>query len=380
MHVQAFANLLNESLNDPNNVEARGALDIYSVFQSVPKIYRRFKHSLRLQELKCIQLPDNVTLVPSSSDRYRISGILTANKGGAQLNHLLYGFLHHNPLDPRHWLPQFHNFFLWFLDIVDTQLKLLSTLRTSLVAPPELPESMIDLTLSNLKVMQFFSWESEFFESYIWVAFGAGVWGMPGVAASVAEPGEEAPGAAFPDENKQRSKPEEDESGLDISTEFETGEETASAAQPPPAIHPCIAELRLISSNIQNIRTLLRRAPKSRFRFEVIQYAPAGKSLKPWRDLISELLPNKEVQAKVLQALRDTPGKQFNVFRPDGPDLVFKGQVHCEALLGCLYSLTKRGEDVSWVITTPKLHGPLLSTNLLDRDSEICPRCHKDML
>lgn len=117
-------------------------------------------------------------------------------------------------------------------------------------------------------------------------------------------------------------------------------------------LHPCIAKLRLISSNIQNIKTLLQHAPESWLRFEVIQYAPSGKLLKPWRDLISELLRNKEVQTKVLKVLRDAPGKKFNVFRPGGPELEFRGQVHCEALLGCLYSLMKRGEVVSWVITT----------------------------
>lgn len=343
-------------------------LEIYSLFQSSPKIHRRLKDSARLRELQSIQSVVDVALVPSSADKFRIRGILTTNENGARIHRVLYAFLRHKPLDPQYWLPEFHRFFLWLLHIVDTQLILLNTLRTNPDVPPELPESMVNLAFSNLNIMRFFAWESEFFESYIRVAFGAGVGGALGVAASVAVPSDEVPGAAFQDENE-----EEDEYGLDISTEFDTGEETTSAAETPPEIHPCIAELRLITSNIQNIMTLLRRAPKSRFRFEVIQYAPAGKLLKPWRVLIEELLPNKVVQAKVLKALRDTPGKQFNVFREDRPELVFKGHVHCEALLGCLYSLTKRGEDISWVITSHKIYKQLLTGNLLDWDPKICP-------
>lgn len=73
--------------------------------------------------------------------------------------------------------------------------------------------------------------------------------------------------------------------------------------------------------------------------------------LKPWRDLIHGLFPNTDVEAKVLKALQEAPGKQFAAFRAGGPDPVFQGHAHCEAVLGCLYSLTKRGEDISWVST-----------------------------
>lgn len=62
--------------------------------------------------------------------------------------------------------------------------------------------------------------------------------------------------------------------------------------------------------------------------------------------------PEQEVCERVIQSLAEKPWCRFNCFRPGVPDLVFTGQAHCEAVLGCLFSLTKRIEDHSWVIPT----------------------------
>lgn len=145
--------------------------------------------------------------------------------------------------------------------------------------------------------------------------------------------------------------------GLDIATEFETGIEQESTATSDHT-HPCILELRLASSNTQNINTIFNQAPRCHFRFQVIQYAPAGHSLKPWRNLIQELFPQEEVCKRVVQSLVDTSGRRFDCFRPGGPDLVFTGQAQCAAVLGCLFSLRGRTEDHSWVLPTPACRSP----------------------
>lgn len=301
-------------------------LEIHSLFQPAPKIYRRLKSSLNLQALESYKPGSprpatDATLVPSSADKFRIRGILTTNENGQKVHRLLYVFLRKRPLDPRHWLPLFHSFFVWFLQAVRFQLQQLSVLRTSSISPPELPKSLVNLTFSNLNVMRFFAWESEFFASYIRSVTS---WGIQCVSREVprdAASSKEAQELEFHAETEQQEKSEEDGSRLDISTEFETGENDPSSAVIQPAIHPCIVELRRVSSNIQHIKTLLQRVPKSRFRFEVIQYAPSGKMLKPWRDLIHELFRNTDVEAKVLKALQEAPGKQFAAFRPGGPSL-----------------------------------------------------------
>lgn len=49
--VQAFTTLLSNALRDGNDESAEFALDMYSFFQSAPKIQRRFKNSPHLDRL-----------------------------------------------------------------------------------------------------------------------------------------------------------------------------------------------------------------------------------------------------------------------------------------------------------------------------------------
>lgn len=82
----------------------------------------------------------------------------------------------------------------------------------------------------------------------------------PADNTDVGSPGEreEADLLGSPKEQKSEKEPqkeqEEDDMGLDISTEFETGEEQLSITTRNNT-HPCILELRLISSNIQNFKS-----------------------------------------------------------------------------------------------------------------------------
>lgn len=54
----------------------------------------------------------------------------------------------------------------------------------------------------------------------------------------------------------------------------------------------------------------------------------------------------------MLNAIMNGDGWKFNLIRSDAFVTEFHGQAHCEAELGCLYSLATRGEDISWAATT----------------------------
>lgn len=272
-------------------------------------------------------------------------------------------------MDEQQWLPAFHEFFVWFLRMIIEDIQQLKELRTSDDCPSVLPEHDIERAYNNLAGVKYFSWNSEFFTGYIREAFAVGIVDPVDRGANVANVGslndvkEAIPVGStrqIMSDKESQNQDTENDMALDISTEFETGVEHESSASSDPT-HPCILELRLASSNIQNISTIFKTAPRCHFRFQVIQYAPAGHSLKPWRNLIQELFPDQEDCKKIVQSLVDTAGRRFNCFRPGGPDLVFTGQAHCEAVLGCLFSLTKRIEDNSWVISTPACCFPWLT-------------------
>lgn len=355
-HVQAFSNLLNQSLLNPDNSEARILLDRYSVFQSAPRIYRRFNNSRFILRLLGLKPTFTAYLIPSAIDLVPIRMAILTNQSGKKLHLSLIGLLRDPPSDPNRWLPEFHSFFTWFLDIVHEQLRSLKQLRTQVQAPDVLLVELIGCTIRNLALLRYFAWDSAFFTSYICMAFEGSIatatqdTRTPLSSADEHDAGQEVRRPER-DEDETLTNDEDREEGLDISTEFESGEEQQSSTTQSTLVpvHPCVLELRLITSNVQNIETLLQRAPKVRFRFEVIRYGRSKQSMKPWRELIHELFPDAGREAQVLRALCEAPGHKFDFFRPNGPDLKFKGQAHCEAVMACLYSLSKRGEDIGWV-------------------------------
>lgn len=363
-HVQSFANLLNKALANPDDDNAREALNIYSFFQSTRKTYRRFtpRHSPRLNELFGLHPRFNAAHVPSLEDQFRIRALLSMNPNGIESHSVLHGFLGDPPVDEQQWLPVFHSFFVWFLRTTVHDIKQFSELRDKPDPPTILPRNEIKRAYHNLAALKYFSWNSVFFAGYISAAFAPGTVDRADSAA-VGSPDE----LGSPGEKEHQNDEGEDDMGLDIPTEFETGEESIPTSDHP---HRCIRELRLAGSNIQNLNTIFNHAPRCRFRFQVIQYPPAGNSLKPWRHLVQELFPEPEVRNNVVQSLADLPGTKFAAFRPGGSDLKFEGQAHCVAVLGCLFSLTKRREDTTWVILIPACSFPV-ANSYLDWDSAI---------
>lgn len=281
-------------------------------------------------------------------------------------------------MDPQEWLPEFHRFFVCFLRILIGEIKRLTKLRDSKVIPLDLPRSQIKHACNNLGLLEYFSWQSPLFAHYISAVFAPSIRDPHDIATNVAAVRlssdlEEAVQLESTPGTSEKEPETEETDELDISTEYETSELQESVTIPWDDPHPCILELRLISSNIQNLDRLISRTPRSRFRFQVIQYAPAGRSLMPWRDLIEVLFPELQHRKAILHALANTPGDDFSYFRPGGAVLEFKGQAHCEAVLGCLFSLAKRGEDNTWVILISARYIPLLTVDPPDWYSAIYP-------
>lgn len=394
-HVQAFGNLLNTCLQYPGDIASRSALNLYSVFQSAPKVHRRLRRSPLLRSLPRLdnavfQNPATVR-EPSLTDRTAIEIVLLRNGDAGSLHPGLYWYLssgNPNPAAAPFKLLDFHRFFLWFLDIVSDQVKALNKLRTGARTPSAFPHDRISLTYNNLAHMQYFAWESGFFASYIEQANPARI--PPNVDDVLVESfaGEPPLGSAEskgdgPEDIdcKEKQHLEEEVDRLDISTEYETGEDQRPSTATPLPVHSCVLELRLLTSNIQHLITLLGKSPFKSFELQVIQYPRSDRRAKPWRELLDELFPDKTVRDQVRHALIDRTDWKFDMFRSDAPVAEFKGQAHCEAVLGCLYSLATRGDDISWVRTTsPSPDLMLTSGNRLDRNSVNSAGGHQELL
>lgn len=365
-HVQGFANLLNTCLKSPHGVAARSALNLYSVFQSAPKVCRRIRRSPLLKSLPRLDnavLENSATVrEPSLRDRTVIQLALRRNGRAAGLHPGLGKYLSSvnlNPAAAPFKLLDFHQFFLWFLSIVSDQVKALNKLRKGPRAPPDFPQDTISLAYNNLAHMHYFAWKSGFFASYIEQANPTRIppiledVGMEGLAGGPSIDSGEQEGAEQQDfDLKEKEHLEEEIDRLDISTEYETGQDQRSSTANPLSVHPCVLELRLITSNIQHLITLLGKLPLNSFELQVIRYPHSDRRAKPWRDLVDELFPEKTVRDRVLHALMNGKGWKFNIFRSGTPVHQFNGQAHCEAVLGCLYGLATRDDDTSWAITT----------------------------
>lgn len=358
--MQAFANLLNKCLVSPGNKIARLALDMYSLFQSVSKVRRRVQRSPLLHTLPrvdsvILKRPCGLT-VPSPMDKTKIELVLLANEHGTILHPTLDSYLHPANCSPAGSplpLPLFHQFFLWFLKIVFKEIEFLFKLRKDRLAPQSFPQAMLVRAYENLATMQYFAWESQYFTSYIRTAFPRGVRTIGTQSHTMSLPlgtlshGGEASGGSPRWTDMAELEQLDNDDALDIATEYETGVDRGIFTH--LTVHPCILELRLITSNIQQLETLLHRSPNAAFNIQIIQYARSDSRAMPWRDLINELFPQDEMRNRVLDALIGEPNPKFDMFRSNNPAPPFHGQAHCEAVMSCLYSVANRNMDISWV-------------------------------
>lgn len=322
------------------------------MFQSAPKIHRRFKSCSVLRELQKINITDHMTQTFGSLtdvDRNKITVALYRDNEGQKLHGQLYDYLTNSPgeLAPPS-LELHHKFFTWLLSTLADEIEQLRKLQQASEPPEKLPVLLIKSAMLHLDILQYLAWQSVFFSEYIETVRPRGSGGQ-----------EVSPDNYIDTTRQVPSEDEDEELADDMWTEFETGEDrpTDPNSQPLPVPHPWILELRLITSNIHQLKHLLGRLPLREplsFSFQLIQYAKSDDRLKPWRELVQELFPNTDEGNDVLRALEmlgSNRNRQYSMFRRNGPTIKFRGQAHCEAVLGCLYTLARseRTTDIRWV-------------------------------
>lgn len=69
---------------------------------------------------------------------------------------------------------------------------------------------------------------------------------------------------------EEKQNQEEEVDRVDISTEYEMGQDQRSSTVTPPPVHPCILELHSITSNIKHLKTLLAKSLITSFDLQVI--------------------------------------------------------------------------------------------------------------
>lgn len=242
-----------------------------------------------------------------------------------------------------------HQFFTWLLSQLSHEIKQLSALRENDEPPVEFPVQLIRHVILHLDLLEYLAWESPFFAEYI-TTIPPGPESQDSISDSGIRP--TSPISTEDDEH------DEEDTGSDICTEFETGEDNqTSAGLQPPTPHPWILELRLITSNVHQLKHLLGRLPLPKplsFSFDVIRYGKSSQDLKPWRELLHNLFLNDDEGKEILRCLErlsTNRNRKYKIFGTKGPTVVFKGAAHCEAVLGCLYNLARnqRPADSSWV-------------------------------
>lgn len=353
-HVQAFADLLNTAFKTPGP-KATTALKRYSTIESASKINRRFTRSVFLGELKLIDVDQHTTQTLgtlTNAERDKITVALYRDKEGQRLHANLYDSLT-NPAGQIE-SPNFvlwHQYFTWLIFQLSHEIGELSTFRNQDDRPDTFPVQLIRSAILHLDILEYLAWESPFFAEYI------GTFRLSRKSQEATSGRGIRPTSPIPTEPEEGDEGED--TGGNIWTEFETGEDRQPDAnsQPPPVSHPWILELRLITSNVHQLKHLLGRLPLPKplsFSFKVLHYGRSGQALKPWRELVHELFPNNDEEKEVLRNLENLAGnrnRKYKIFHAKGPELVFRGESHCEAVLGCLYTLARKEhmEDISWV-------------------------------
>lgn len=362
-HVKVFETLLNICLASSSLtlVTAWSNLGFYSFFQSVGKVQRRFHNSNSIKRLSEI---DPASLKPPSgplsltkmdNDNIRI---IFFNANAKEKHSALFTFVDskwppgtklRSPEDPALFLAQFHELFNWFLGVLSKELSDLVRLRKQRNPPEKLSSRDISVARRNIEVLGYFAWASDFFMVYIRAILNS-IEGTRQVVFDAEETG--VPGEKISSSERDMDG-EEEEDGLDIATEFETDKKPQAGASGLLFVDPFMSQLRLITSNTQHLSFLRGSQHKFkglRMKFRILKYPRSDKKLKPWREVITSLF-SAEIAQRVIETLceKGKEKSEFKFFLPDGPALHFKGQAHCEAVLGCLYTLANDGGDASWV-------------------------------
>lgn len=355
-HAQAMAKLIAGCQSGGNAEWLR--LAHYAIFQSAAKVMRRFESTGSYQLLHNLPPPyyEPVNFPGfSRTDKIRLRGMLLKNDDLAEQFPLLDAFV-----DPARRSPatasslpllrEFHGYFLWLLRELKEKVQVLDSMRSSDSGPSSTRLGReVEWAHGIFEDLHYFVWMSKFFDWYILKYQRLSISDLHANTSSDSdnESEDQASSQASQDHDEER------EEG-DFPTDFEAAPDHEDSAAPAPEKQKGPADqifswLRLVTSTVQHARHFRRitPGPPIQLDFQVITYPKSDKMMKPWIDTIAELGGGEARQIEVLDVLSKNP--EFASFITKKRLMKFPGRAHCEAVLGCLHLLAKRGEDLTWV-------------------------------
>lgn len=318
-------------------------------------------------------LPNNFPGI-SEMDKQHIQGLFNDDLSLGKQFPLLEQFLDDDgvylPADLASFLHEFYHFVILLLRESKKQVDSLHMLRKNHVPP------VVETLRANVRRahgvfgdLHHLVWNSKFFKWYITQWQGKPISrryaelmkrppSAPDVLRDIPEDEPMDDSGFLITENSDDDESEPEEIG-EFATEFETVEDKVKFLNSlyGPA-HKTYSWLCLVTSAVHHAMRFKRTTPgpKMKLDFQVIKYPMADLMMKSWEEMISEVAGDPVLERKMLDALRDKAGEKgsrFSAFLLPGPERKFKGRAHCEAVLGCLHSVAKRDQSMSWVSFFP---------------------------
>lgn len=360
-HAQAMAKLIAACQSGGNSEWLR--LAHYAIFQSAAKVMRRFTSTGSFELLITLLPPSEVPLdFPgfSRTDMIRLRGMLLKDDELAEDFPLLGAFV-----DPARPFPpdasslpllqEFHRYFICLLRESKRQVEVLDSLRSRNSCPPSaLLGRQVEWAHGICEDLHYFVWHSKFFDWYILKYQRLAIADLHANSSNDNDNEGDDQASSQANQDSNQGYDDEREEG-DFPTDYESApnhDDSTDPAQPEKQKSPAyqvISWLRLVTSTVQHTHRFRRTTPGPRIQldFQVITYPQSDKMMKPWMETIAELGGGGERQIEILNVL--SKNSEFTSFITKKRLMKFSGRAHCEAVLGCLHSLAKRGENLNWV-------------------------------
>lgn len=347
-HAQATAKLISACQSGRKPEWLR--LAHYAYFQSAAKAERRFTTTRSFELLETLPPPSKIPVdFPGvlGTDKFRLRGMLLKNDDLRKSFPLLRAFV--NPVRPSPdtacplpLLTEFHGFFVWLLREAKRNVEALHLVREN-SDPPSVTtlSKQVRWAYGILEDLHYLVWRSKLFDWYILKYQRQSISDHYGSSSEVNDDDDafldKAGSVASEELDQDQSNEQEGDSADPANSKQEVG--------PADQIY---SWLRLVTSTVQHAHRFQRATPgpRTKLDFQVVTYPKSDEMMRPWLETIAELGGGKDRQKKILDALGKKP--EFAGFVTGNQPMKFNGRAHCEAVLGCLHSLAKCGENLTW--------------------------------
>ncbi|KAL0634869.1 hypothetical protein Q9L58_006229 [Maublancomyces gigas] len=372
----------------------------YSLFQSAPKAARRFATDVFFELLTSLPAANGEYNVPADFpdltelDKEHLRSLFAfADDDLADRFRFLKQFLYrddsHISDNPRPFLQDLHGFFVLHLCEVKRNFDALKDLRGG-KTPPSVRTlaHAVQRARGVVEDLHHFVWNSEFFKWYITVyqrqAISARYIELTRPKSPALEHEQDIPGEGLADDiqrtvNEDADDEDQDNEAeiADFAPDFEmTGDLLHPLDGPADKIY---SWLRVVTSTFHHTLRFKRTMPDAALNldFQVIKYPISDGMMKDWQETVAELAGDAKTEKEIINVLSSKAdgNRKFTPFRP-GSTLKFNGRAHCEAVLGCLHSLAKRGQDISWTGVSQDIVDIFKKTySIVAPSKRCCPIC-----